>query len=516
MLKILLLLFVTNNTSFATETKSGLETKMEHFQEKGESNDLKSVGVEGLAIFLKTAAFGFELGGMEIAALPGLYLAFGTAYGSYRIENAALNYEQVAQRFKAAVKTFQDFPDKEKASEFEKILDDSNWRTCKDHCKPIMGRKNANNLREISWCVLNCPNIILQDYMCEVLGNMRTKITNKRFQPTSITGRLDDTMNIRKTFLSKANRFQDYLGSEELLEKLSRFFSDPFVKTYRENLKGRMMNRYFQGEFFVSLAGRMDRFTTIAHKMDNADFWSADSNPNPMSLIDLFRTTSPVIQDIRKCFGSLCYTNVAEYNYEIHHALTQNNYTSSWKRIMSGQKMPLTGIISLEDLKTKTTPPAEASIPSKDAPQDVPTATAEKAPVFPAPFDNYCTYYFARTPINMHSRLINLASFQKYRSYFNEKIQERYEIIKRSTKNIDTLIKRTDIVKVSQDYKQLESSLEKMGGFMKNFSAYVEARQKGPEELLKWKESNPEALSQISTIIFSMPASAKNQAFIEH
>lgn len=314
-------------------------------------------------------------------------------------------------------------------------------------------------------------------------------------------------MNVRKTFLSKANRFKDYLGSEKLLQKLSQFFSDPFVRIYRENLKGRMMNRYFQGEFFVSLAGRMDRFTTIAHKMNNADFWSADSNPDPMSLIDLFRTTSPVIQDIRKCFGSLCYTNVAEYDYESRHSLTENNYTSSWKRILSGQKMPLTGIISLEDLQARPAPQAEASILSQDLSNGVPIAkNLEKVPDFPAPFDNYCTYYFARTPINMHSRIANLPSFQRYRSYFNEKIKERYAVIQRSTENIQTLIKKTDTSKVLQDYTQLQTSLEKMGDFMKNFTAYVEALKKSPEELSQWKTSNPEALQQISTIIFSMPS----------
>ncbi len=511
MFKTLLLLFLVTHTAFSTE-ESSLTKKMENFQEKGERNDLQSVGIEGLALFLKTAAFGFELGGMEIAALPGLYLALGTAYGSYKVENSAANYEQVAQRFRAAVKTFQEHPNSQKSLEFEKILDNSNWRTCKNQCKPNMGKQNANNFREISWCILNCPNIILQDYMCEVLGNMRKNITNNRFQSTSVRGRLEssndtDTMNVRKTFLSKSNRVHDYLGADALIEKISNLFSDPFVKIYRTNLKGRMMNRYFQGEFFVSLAGRMDRFTTIANKMDYSDFWSADSNPDPLSLLDLFKTTSPTIQDIRKCFGSLCYSNVAEYNYELKHALTQNNYTSSWERIRSGGKMPLTGIISLEDLKNKLMPPASAKMASQTSKVNIPTSiNVQEAPAFPAPFENYCTYYFARSPINLHSRVSNLPSFQKYRSYFNEKINERYAVIQRSKENIETLIKKTDILKVSQDFDKFQNAFTKIEDFMRNFTLYIEAFKTSPEELSRWKQENPAAFNQISAIIFSMPS----------
>jgi hypothetical protein len=323
-----------------------------------------------------------------------------------------------------------------------------------------MGKKYANNIREISWCVLNCPNIILRDYMCEVFGNVQ------------------DAVNPYKAWIKSRDTSKDYLSKSDLLTEIGKLFSDPFVKIYRENLKGRMLNRYFQGEFSLSLVGKLDRYTTVAHQMKAADYWSPGAHSDLGSLVDSLRFSSPLMSDIRSCFGSLCYTTKAQYDRDSRRELTPDYYEKLGVIQRTVGKIPQSGIISLSELAKRE------NISSPSAP--------------PAPFKNYCSYYFARTPINFHSRISNAMSQKWYKDYFNQKIQERYNAIAQSEKNIEDFLKSVDR-NHSENQGSLNNTAQTLKSFMASFSEFVDVlKANDPGKTEQWKASHPIQFKQIS------------------
>ena len=519
-----------------SQLKKELETELEKIEEKTKKNQFRADLSASAALALKGIATGLELHGLGAYTILPLLGILGGAGGEYIFEKSAVINEKRTNRFRAALAHLselkEDFLDsKDKNQELKTIL--SEKKSCKTSCSSNMGKKNANNFKEIAWCILNCPNLILRDYVCEVFGNMKDTEETK----SSILSRIKSVVKDLKPYLPVSNNKQDsvpntkFLATTDLIPLISKFFADPFTQKYRQYIKGKMLNSYYQSAFQFSVV-QLAQFTTMAHKLEHAEFWSPDSNPDLGSLVNsTFRKNSPMIKEIKDCFGSLCYTTYDENKIEKTRTLTPGYYEKlvqsskvSDGKILSALRnrifIPQSGLISLEELnKHFQGANSEEHNPADTQNNDLaimkdshPTGTDMKQA--PAPFSNYCDYYFARTPINFHSRITNTASNiknlgegKKYQDYFDAKVQERYDMIKRSREYIKEFLVKFDESIKNPDTTLLAETTTELEKFMEEFSQFMNlVQEKKHDEIKKWKVSNPDSYKQIMKVIASHKA----------
>ncbi len=518
-------LFFTNEFFASQEPnnntlKSKLEAKIQHSEEKTKNAkkwaDVSAVGVLGA----KGVATGLEMMGFNAFTIIPLLGIIGGAVAEYGYEEAADRHHKTTNRFKAALNALdgKETDKKFHGLELDKVL--AQKKSCKKTCTSAMGKKNANNFNEISWCALNCPNLILRDYMCEVFGNMKESTEDKKHILNRIASSFKTYLSVSKTE-PKTKVDPNFQGKTDLIPLIAKIFADPFTKKYREYLQGKMLGAYYQAAFQFSVV-QLSGFTNMAHKMEHAEFWSPDSDPDITSLVNSsFRKNSPMLGEIKGCFGSLCYTTIKEYDHEEKRTLVPDYYDKLIKKskISDGKILsaltnrvfvPQSGIISLEDMNKLPEDASETPSSSSESNQaDHHSTKKNDQKTWPSPFRNYCDYYFARTPINFHSRITNafsniknLGGGKKYQEYFDDKVQERYNMITKSRETLKTFLEAFDEASKTPDTNSLKEKESELTTFMEKFSDFMEILQsKSLEKIQEWKKGDPEYYEQIVKVI---------------
>lgn len=495
-----LILLNLNCGSFGSDASADIEAEKTAFKEldedyakKTHSQHKKALRIEVAAIFLKGVVFLAEVGGVHALGAPGIFAALGGAVWAAVAENKAVSLEKLTTRFHSAFQTFQQLDEDEvrkslllspnSSFSFQRIIRASKNKSCKSSCTPTMARKNANNIREISWCLYNCPPVVLSDYLCEVLGNAKKTVPQKK-QSKSRAKKLEKSKTIEgEKGRGKQDKYRDKSKDFEPLDGLvlniGKIMSDPFLKRYRENLKGQMLVRYLGGQNHVSLVGNIRRYTTVADKMRNADYWSPDASADLKSIIYLLNPESKTVSDINACFSTLCYTTKEELQKNIKKEVALN------KKYGLLQSRPKRATLA-SDEEAKN---ADRIIKSRENPEGVDSKQPKAKPIF----KNYCSYYFARTPINFHSRLKHLPMGSRYGTYHYKKTQERADAMDQANKQIPALVEH-----FSQE-QLTEIQPEDFASLMSDFADFTDAVKK--KELDTFKAANPEKYTRIKNLL---------------
>ena len=489
----------TESADFNTQ-KAEFEDLDTTYTKKTHAQHKKAMRIEVATIFLKGLVVLAEVGGITALGAPGIFAALGGSIWAAVAENKAVSLEKVTTRFHSAVQTFQQLDedqvkkslllDPDSSFSFQRIIRTSKNKSCKSSCTPTMARKNANNIREISWCLYNCPPVVLSDYLCEVLGNAKATISTKT-QSKSRAKKLQKAKEVKgEKGLEKQDKYRDKSKDFEplgdLVSNIGKIMSDSFLKRYRENLKGQMLVRYLGGQNHVSLVGNIRRYTTVADKMRNADYWSPDASADLKSIIYLLNPESKTTKDINACFSTLCYTTKEELQKTIKEEVTLN------KKYGLLQSRPKRATLA-SDAEAENAERVTKSRSNSDS-ETVNLDPEDADQKDPGPlFGNYCSYYFARTPINFHSRLKNLPRDMRYKTYYNKKIQERANAMDQANEQVSKLM---------ESFKQAqppEIQPEDFASLMSDFADFTDAVK--ATSLDAFKADYPEKYARIKDLL---------------
>ena len=231
----------------------------------------------------------------------------------------------------------------------------SSAKRAKHSCKRIKAIKYANNLRKVSWCLYNASPVILRDYMCEVLGNLKPSVP-----------------------LPKKGRKQIFYGEDGFIKATAPIFKDALVSTYRNMLKYRFLDKFYTSIHDVEGLVQINSWTTAEDKLNASEFWTIESNPKLLSVLQGMHASSTLMKSINSCHDLKCDHMTPEDKK--HQELYLDDHEQS------------------------------------------------------APYVNYCDYYFSKSPVHL-----NMAKKHIKGEYSAAKINRAKEIRTNAIKNFNDL-----------------------------------------------------------------------------
>ena len=280
----------------------------------------------------------------------------------------------------------------------------SSAKRSKYSCKRIKAIQHANNLRKVSWCLYNASPVILRDYMCEVLGNLKDVVSQ-----------------------AKKGKLQTLFGKNHFINAAAPIFKDALVSTYRNMLKYRFLDKFYTSIHDVEGLAQINSWTTAEDKLNASEFWTIESNPKLLSVLQGMNASSPLMKSINSCNSLRCDRMSPEDKK--HQELYLDDHA-----------------LNLEEP--------------------------------PTPYVNYCDYYFSKSPLHL-----NMAKEHTKDEYAAAKIDRAKAIRANAIANFDALFLKVQGLDEQTTTGNSLASLEHMSQQMEKYKDLLDQLKGKPNKI---------------------------------